>query len=230
VTTTGEFLASVRARAGLAETNGLLSAAEIIDLAMQVWDTDIAELLRVAGNYGVKIASDAAIVSGTATYAFPADSQGAGALAIWYVDGDIVLPMAEIPVSQSHMLYNSQRFASPDDAPYAYTFEGNSIRLLPTPATTRGHVRIVYFERPTALDAEELDDEIPLPREAVAALVAGTVRDVCEVLGDAQKQAIAERTYNRELARLRTLFRPRVRKSEQVVVNRYSPLRGRRYR
>jgi hypothetical protein len=316
--TTADFLTAVRARAGLPDADGALSSVEILQIATEVQDTLVSEALRTAGGtYGVSVAADVSITSGTALYALPSRAQNAGALAIWYVDaGGLALEMAEIPPEESWR-YQSQ----PLDlgrAPYCYAIEGDSVRLLPTPATTSGSIRIKYFARPgrlvetsrcgpilsssgdatltmdTALQApgalltvagasrfdiiagtppfstlyEEricktysaptltleatttivdgvIPDRIPsdnmprawacpayetcipqLPVECHSLLIAGTVRDVLEAKGSMPGVALAEKTVDRELTRLRRMLESRVRAGSSAVVNRRSPYRA----
>lgn len=148
--TTDDLLSAVRARGGIPTTNQLLTPAETLQLATEEQDTTVAEVLRAAGGtYGVNAASDASIVSGTALYELPSRAVGAGLLGVWYVEGTTVLDLKEIPPEESW------RYRTEGDAvwqaPYGYCYEGNAIRLLPTPSTSAGAIRFVYFRRPGRL-------------------------------------------------------------------------------
>lgn len=320
VWTTAEILNAIKPRAGLPSANGLLTDAEILQIATEVQDTLVSEALRTAGgSYGVQVAADVAIASGTAVYALPTRGQNAGALSVWFVDsGGALSEVTEVPPEESWRYQN----IAPDfgNGPYAFCVEGDSLRLLPTPSASTGSIRVKYFERPgrlvetsrcapvlsatntlklqvdTATQAPsslittagayfdlisgeppfstiararltssylvpqlDLNSSTPvvvadvptraasdnrtrtwacpvyetcvpqLPLECHALLIAGTVRDVLEAKKDAQGVAIAERTTDRELGRLRRMLESRVRAGGSAVTNHRSPYREGRW-
>jgi len=71
---------------------------------------------------------------------------------------------------------------------------------------------------------------VGLPRECWPLLVSAVTARVCEVIGDRDAAAMAFGLYDRESANIMTLLTPRVEGNKQVIVDRFSTLRGGRGR
>lgn len=145
--TADQLLERVKARAQIPASEGRLSDAEILALAGDALLVSVGrEVYDADDGRWIHTAEDAALTAGEARYRLPSRAWGSdldGALLVdsagnaWpldYVDRD-----------------DAWQWQRSTGCPAAYTIEGDSLRLLPTPGDTSVSLRVRYMRRPSRL-------------------------------------------------------------------------------
>lgn len=146
-----DLVTTVRMRCQLptATNDGKFTDLDILDLAYEELLTYVLpEVRKARGNYYVS-SLDYAVVSGVSDYNIPPRAQGASLRDVTFVETNgSGWSIPEIPLEDSDY-YKSSGSAWWSTA-YAYTIEGNKVRLRPEP-TREGTLRLRYYERPGRL-------------------------------------------------------------------------------
>ena len=146
-----DLVSAVRMRCQLptAANDGKFTDLNILELAYEELLTYVLpEIRKARGNYYVR-SLDHAVASGVSDYSIPSRAQGASLRDVTYIDPNgNGWSIPEIPLEDSDY-YKSSGSAWWSTA-YAYTIEGNKVRLRPEP-TREGTLRLRYYERPGRL-------------------------------------------------------------------------------
>lgn len=146
-----DLVKTVRMRCQLptATNDGKFTDLDILDLAYEELLTYVLpEVRKARGNYYVT-SLDYTIASGVSDYNIPPRAQGASLRDVSFIETNgNGWSIPEIPLEDSDF-YKSSGSAWWSTA-YAYTIEGNKVRLRPEP-TKEGTLRLRYYERPGRL-------------------------------------------------------------------------------
>lgn len=150
VWTADEFLSDTRQEANVPDLDGDLASANVLRFADEVIDLTIAPRMRQARITHWLQTVDASLTSAQSDYRLPYRAQGGALYAVWYVDSNgNELPMT--PVS----LMEAWRYKTVADrawrSGWGYAIDGEFLRVLPTPTSTTGTLRIKYFLRRSRL-------------------------------------------------------------------------------
>lgn len=148
--TTADLLSEVNDQALLPSTDGRLTDAQKLARADHVMDTLIAQLQIGARDQRMtRTYEDTSIASGTFLYALPERALAAGVTDIVIVQGTTEEYSApEIDQSDAWRFRNQH---GGWNSPYAYTWQGDQLELLPHPNTTGYTLRVYYPEQPSKL-------------------------------------------------------------------------------
>lgn len=149
--TSDDLLSDVRVAAQLADNEGRITSAEMLRMASRLLSTRIAKLLITARQERwVRTHSDVPIVSGTAKYRVPSRALAAGVSDVVIVDaGGEEYDPPYITARDRHYFSGGRRPNS--RSPYAYTWEGDHIVILPTPQESQYSLRVRYPRQPPRL-------------------------------------------------------------------------------
>lgn len=139
--TTDDLLASVKRRLLLPDANGQLSDTDLLALGTESLLEDATPLLTQPRSEYYVQQSDTSIVGDQQAYRLPARAVAAKLREIWYVEGTEERRLHEVPVSRA------VEYAGATGSPELYYFEGERVRLLPTPAGSTGSLRMRFYLR-----------------------------------------------------------------------------------
>lgn len=151
--TSDDLVTEVRRRSRLPSATDL-SDAEILQYADQEMQTTIADVIRNASASFWLTTREVTLVSGTSSYAIPRRAIGAGVERVELEDANGIRSQV-VAVSEE----DTWRWASGGrdhrwPSPYAFTLEGEALRLWPTPTESAAHtLRIRYQRQPSRLVA-----------------------------------------------------------------------------
>lgn len=130
--TTDTLLADVRAAAQLPDAEGRLTTAELYRICDQALALHVADLLTDVQSRRWASEATSSLVAGTSRYRIPARAQGAAVLDVLITDGTATWSAPELPAAEA---WRYTRSRGPWDSPYAYTWQDDSIQVLPTPSS-----------------------------------------------------------------------------------------------
>lgn len=149
--TTDEAVVSVRAGAKLPDAHADLTSAVILGFGDEERSSVIDPWRRkIAGaEYDITSALQS-LVSGTATYRIPSRASGASLHSVSYVDGSgVEWPMERIGLDVASRYVQGAGYHWTSQ--YAYAIEGDLVRVLPTPTTSTGSLKLRYAKRPSRM-------------------------------------------------------------------------------
>lgn len=155
--TTANLIADVRARvaAPASASDGLVSDAELLELANEELRGEVANLIiAMRSQYWVRT-YDVAITSGVASYRIPDRALGQTLHDVTIVEGPIASPTREynavfVPTSERYVWTGAQW--APGRSPFAFALEGGNLVLIPVPNGQGSYtLRMRYYARPSTL-------------------------------------------------------------------------------
>lgn len=147
--TTTDLVADIRVRTAAPATDGLVSDAELLQLADEEMRTELAQILISARSEYWLAVETQTIVSGTAAYRIPDRALGQGLRDVTvYDENDNEWNLVQIPADRRY-LYTQP---TSNGSPAAFTLDNGKVVLLPTPSTSGYTLRLRYYARPPRLD------------------------------------------------------------------------------
>ena len=169
--TSDDLLDEVKVLAQTPPSDPRVTDAEMLELGSHALSMEIADLFLSCGQARwVYTSSDVATIASTALYRVPSRALASGLSDLLIIDSSgEIFDAPEIPL-EDHWIFVQNR-AGNGRSPYAYSFEGDHVRLAPTPADTSYSIRYRWPRQPARLVTVA---------ECAKVATAGGVQIVCD--------------------------------------------------
>jgi hypothetical protein len=179
--TTTDLVADIRVRTAAPATDGLVSDAELLQLADEEMRTELAQILISARSEYWLAVETQTIVSGTAAYRIPDRALGQGLRDVTvYDETGNEWNLIQVAADRRY-LYTSPTSSG---APAAFTLDNGKVVLLPTPSTSGYTLRLRYYARPPRLDLLANCASIIAASDTLTFTVGGTIPTWVVEIGD----------------------------------------------
>lgn len=193
--TTDDLVSAVRLRARLSTASDI-TAADILELATEELQTNIADVMRTADPSFWLVTKDFTVTSAN-VYRIPHRAHLGGIESASLIDGTTHVPLH--PVSVHDAVHYETNAGSHWHANVGYTLEADRIRLLPSSSPVLGQTLRIKYQRqpPTLVPVSQCNTVIGASTlqincgEAHVSLIADETHLLDVVMGDGTYQAVA---------------------------------------
>ncbi len=136
------LISSIKRRASIPTSQNLFSNADFLALANEELQDNLVPLILSAKEEYFVFNYDYSIQSGLNAYAIPSQAIGGSLRDVQLIENTSVISLCR--------LFEEDRYDTADNG-RGFFIQGNNINISPTPTSTSGTLRLVYYRRPNAL-------------------------------------------------------------------------------